>query len=274
MRLLSNEEGNEVISNSLKNNDLFFAGRVGISEIEACSLYDSGNPIPSILKDKLSNIAGIYGDCIDQFCAEYIESIRSCDIQIYWNLDSIKNHQNKVFKKHCIHSTFVENRSIEPFYFKNPWSLNLQNKKVLVISTFSESITEQYKHKNDIWVNGVLPDFDLITYKPIQSIGNTGPHENWLESLNFMKDEISKLNFDVVLLGCGAYGMPLASHIKNNLKKPSIYIGGGIQILFGIKGKRWDNNSEIVSMYNDYWIRPKKEETPNNFEVAEGGSYW
>lgn len=274
MRLQSNEEGNEIITKSLKNNDLFFAGRVGISEIEACSLYDSGNPIPLVLRNKLCDMAGVYGNCIDEFCTEYIKSIQSCDIQIYWNLDSIITHQNKIFKKYCSHSTFVENRSIEPFYFKIPWSLDLKNKKVLIISPFSESIKEQYKNKDDIWFNKILPDFDLITYKSIQSIGDKGPHQNWVQSLNFMKEEISNLDFDIALLGCGAYGMPLASYIKNNLKKSSIYIGGSIQILFGIKGKRWDNNSEIVSMYNEYWKRPKKEETPDNFAVVEGGTYW
>jgi hypothetical protein len=274
MRLLSNEEGNEVITNSLKANDLFFAGRVGISEIEACGLYDSGIPIPLLLKNKLCNMAGVYGNCIDEFCTEYIKSIQSCDIQIYWKLDTITNHQNNIFKKYCSCSTFVENRSIEPFYFKTPWSLNLENKKVLVISPFSESIKEQYKHKNNIWANKVLPDFNLLTYKSIQSIGNTGPHHNWIQSLDVMKEEVSKLDFDVALLGCGAYGMPLASHIKNNLKKTSIYIGGSTQILFGIKGKRWDVHSEVSSLYNDYWIRPKKEETPDKFEVVEGGTYW
>jgi hypothetical protein len=114
----------------------------------------------------------------------------------------------------------------------------------------------------------------LITYKNIQSIGDSGPHSSWLESLEFMKSEISDIDFDIALLGCGGYGMPLASFIKNELNKPSIYIGGGLQILFGIKGDRWDNHEDVGKFYNSYWSRPLQTERPDAANSVEGGCYW
>ena len=72
-----------------------------------------------------------------------------------------------------------------------------------------------------------------------------------MESLESMKNDIYKLDYDIALLGCGAYGMPLGHFIKSVMKKTSIYIGGGLQILFGIKGSRWDNHETISKLYNE-----------------------
>lgn len=49
-----------------------------------------------------------------------------------------------------------------------------------------------------------------------------------------MKDEIDKRDYDIALIGCGAYGFPLAAHIKRSGKK-AVHLGGALQLLFGIK---------------------------------------
>ena len=108
----------------------------------------------------------------------------------------------------------------------------------------------------------------------MQSIGNLKPHLSWKESLSVMKSDIEALDFDIALLGCGTYGLPLVDFIRNKLNKSAIYIGGSLQILFGIKGKRWDSHDEISDFYNENWIRPSIEETPKNYKVLEGGCYW
>lgn len=89
-----------------------------------------------------------------------------------------------------------------------------------------------------------------------------------------MKEEISNLNFDIALIGCGAYGLPLGSFIKTKMNKIAIHMGGALQILFGIKGYRWDNHEEISKMYNSFWIRPKDNEKPSMYQNIEGGCYW
>lgn len=54
-----------------------------------------------------------------------------------------------------------------------------------------------------------------------------------------MKKKISTIDFDIASIGCGAYGLPLAGFIMEELHKKAIYMGGGTQWLFGIKGRRW-----------------------------------
>ena len=41
-------------------------------------------------------------------------------------------------------------------------------------------------------------------------------------------------NFDIALIGCGAYGFPLAAFVKG-IGKKAVHIGGPLQLFFGIK---------------------------------------
>jgi hypothetical protein len=99
-----------------------------------------------------------------------------------------------------------------------------------------------------------------------------------------MKSEINKADFDICLIGCGAYGFPLAAHVKRMGKK-AFHIGGSLQLLFGIKGKRWEvndphyelGNDNIIDYYslpNEYWVRPLEEEKPANHSKVEDSCYW
>jgi hypothetical protein len=91
-----------------------------------------------------------------------------------------------------------------------------------------------------------------------------------------MKNDIKKIDFDIALIGCGAYGMPLAAFIKKELNKQAIHMGGCLQLLFGIKGKRWETDSFKWDkiLYNDAWVRPTDDLKPSNYKKVEDGCYW
>jgi hypothetical protein len=88
-----------------------------------------------------------------------------------------------------------------------------------------------------------------------------------------MKDEVAAKQFDVAIIGCGAYGFPLAAHVKR-LGKQAVHLGGATQILFGIRGNRWDKHPAISSLYNEHWVRPDVTEKPSGAEKVEGACYW
>ena len=91
-----------------------------------------------------------------------------------------------------------------------------------------------------------------------------------------MYKEAMKLDFDIAILGCGAYGLPLAAKIKQ-AGKQAIHLGGVTQILFGIKGKRWEEMEDyryIKNLMNDAWVYPNVQDTPKNAKIVEGGCYW
>lgn len=166
-----------------------------------------------------------------------------------------------------------------PFAWENPWTSVLKGKRVLIVHPFTESIKRQYEHRDKLFKNqDVLPEFEeLILVKAIQSIAGNGTNtgfRNWFEALKFMEDEIDCHNYDVALIGCGAYGMPLAAHCKRK-GKIAIHMASWVQMLFGIYGQRWAvDQPEYVSFINEYWVRPLESEKPKNAEKVENGAYW
>ena len=79
--------------------------------------------------------------------------------------------------------------------------------------------------------------------------------------INAMKDVdmlvVWNLYFEEYYIGCGAYGLPLTSMLKASGKK-AIHLGGATQILFGIKGKRWDHEATydyVRNFYNENWVK-------------------
>jgi hypothetical protein len=163
------------------------------------------------------------------------------------------------------------------FLHAHPWTTALKGKKVLVVHPFAKSIESQYTIKDKIFTGiHALPDFDLVTYKAVQSIAGNKPRgfDNWFQALDLMKSDIAKTDFDVAILGCGAYGMPLAAFIKRDLKRKAIHLGGNTQILFGIKGSRWENDPTFSHIFNPYWSKPLTEETPSGHETIDSNCYW
>ena len=88
-----------------------------------------------------------------------------------------------------------------------------------------------------------------------------------------MCNDISKIEFDIALLGCGGYGLPLCNYIKTKLGKSAIYIGGGLQLLFGVTGSRWDTHP-IIGKFKCNFIRPSENERCRNLRTIENGCYW
>jgi hypothetical protein len=100
------------------------------------------------------------------------------------------------------------------------------------------------------------------------------PHSGWKESYEIMRDDISKLDFDIALIGCASYSQPLVNFIYKDMNKTAMNIAGGLPLFFGILGKRWKNDSFIKNVNLEYWIRPSIEEQPKNYHLIEGGCYW
>lgn len=181
---------------------------------------------------------------------------------------------------------FVPLYFYDSFLFDNPWSKALYGKKVLVIHPFAELIEKQYKNRERLFSNpDVLPSFTLKTLAAIQSLGgDANGFSDWFEALDWMKKEMDQIDYDIVLIGCGAYGFPLAAHAKRMGKK-AVHLGGSLQLLFGIKGNRWENPNYGVKewglpfgcyckLINNYWIKPDEKYKSKNSKNVEGNCYW
>lgn len=268
---LSPEDSNRFIKDKIKENRPFMVSRIGLGGESAVSaLTLSRMDIPQHVLGWFYLIAGFYGkNSFDRYASLYLNACETSDVHAYWHHNGFIEIENFLVPDN---KTFIEPTSLESFRFENPWSVELANKKVLIISPFKKTIDSQLLVKDKIWQNsGIIPDAEWLTYKSVQSIGGKGPHSDWYESFDIMCDDISKIDFDIALLGCGAYGLPLCDYIKNTLNKSSIYIGGALQLYFGIKGKRWDNSPDVTKFYNEFWVRPSEEEKPESWEIIKGG---
>ncbi len=195
------------------------------------------------------------------------------DMLAYWKTFMQDYLINNVCRKD-IYITHLSN--LEPFCFENPWTMALKGKKVLVIHPFANSIKSQYENRKLLFDNeNILPEFELNVLKAVQTIAyeKDDRFDDWFQALEYMYNEAMKFEFDVAIIGCGAYGFPLAAKLKKE-GKVAIHLGGMTQLLFGIKGKRWDNDPVVSKLYNEYWIRPHDSDTPVRANMIEGGCYW
>lgn len=303
--IFDRQESNDLIYQLLNENKPIMISRFGTTEINTINNYQTVNARkPYFIKcfdyitDKthtpwwntshfeiMSVYSGIFPanrDTAEKFSIRSLSDIPLIDLlgchQYY---EKFMPLSNKLIQ--------VQLEMLYPFFVDHPWTRVLKGKKVLVIHPFEETIRLQYEKRNKLFENpDVLPDFELLTYKAVQSVaGNKVPYQSWFEALKKMEDDISLIDFDYALIGCGAYGMPLAAYIKRMGKK-AIHIGGGLQLMFGILGNRWTRQYEKVwnyrpgivintnykVLFNDYWIYPVEKDTPINSYKVEDNCYW
>jgi hypothetical protein len=205
-----------------------------------------------------------------QFSIRILEDLPLIDI-LGSSLPGVEVRMRRYFPQ----AQIVPLPDLEPYYHAEPWSQALSEKKVLVIHPFQKSIQNQYSRRRRLFQNpAVLPEFELLTLKAVQSIaGNPVAFNSWFDALDWMCAQIAMIDFDVAIIGAGAYGLPLAAFIKRSGKK-AIHLGGPTQILFGIRGHRWDQWPFFQQLYNEYWVRPLPEEVPDHYQMVEAGCYW
>ncbi len=165
---------------------------------------------------------------------------------------------------------------LEPYYHERPWSRVLRDRVVLVVHPQADLIRQQYARRTELFPGrDVLPPFELKTLAAVMSHGGTRPpFPDWFAALDAMTDAIARQTFDVAIIGAGAYGFPLAAAVKR-MGRQSVHLGGATQMLFGIRGRRWDNIPFFQQLVNDAWVHPDPSDKPPRWrEMEEGGSYW
>jgi hypothetical protein len=212
---------------------------------------------------------------LERFSELILESGANADLLAMWHL----NMEDFIIEEFAPDADLTFLFRLEPWLApKRPWTAALAGKKVLVIHPFERTIQEQYKKRELIFPNSdILPAFELRTLKAVQTLCGEEDERfaTWFDALDYMYEKVMQIDFDVAVIGCGAYGMPLASMLKN-AGKQAIHLGGATQLLFGIKGYRWENNypTKIATFFNDAWTRALAEETPKNAGTVEKGCYW
>lgn len=285
-------ETHEYIRNKIQSGDPFWVGRMGFVEMNLLRQVIEHRMIPMIdhrddAAKQLCYNAGFFPndlELIERYADLVLADSAFIDMQGYWEL----------YMEDYIHKKYQRNTVVgglpwlEPWQVSGdgkmgmkPWSAELENRNVLVIHPFAKSIQRQYENNREkifskhYQAEDILPEFHLKTLQAVQTIAGVKDDrfKNWFEALDWMEDECKKIEFDIAIVGCGAYGYNLAAEIKR-MGKQVIHLGGATQVLFGIIGRRWEKEYKGFDLINEYWVRPSNEERVKGGEKIESGCYW
>lgn len=277
-RIHETREDIETIKRALLSDEPCMIARLGSVELQALALVRYF-PLSIFLKKRsfrqIRNNAGFFPvsmKSLKAFYKVYRDAVKEMDLLVRWRVEEL------LFGDWLNKKKYVHIYGFHPFFQpEHPWTFALKGKRILVVHPFADTIESQYKnHRKDLFENEeMLPEFaSLQTVKAVQSIaGNPVGFSTWFEALDWMKTEIDKKDFDIALLGCGAYGVPLAAHIKQ-IGKKAVYMGGVLQMLFGIKGSRFECSKISSPFINEYFVYPDDADRPENADFVEGGCYW
>ena len=280
MPIISAKEGKQALVRAVEDGKPFMAGRFGTTEglalTNCVKTYFKYGIDPERLDQKPLDVlcfnAGFFPNdkqAAWKWCELEAEACK------YVDLLGIMYFVNEswICQKLCSQAALTPNGALGSA--RDHWTHVLEGKKVLVVHPFTDTIAKQYTENREKIFPGAntLPEFDLKCVKAVQTIADAqdSRFKTWFDAIDYMTEEIAKQDFDVCLLGCGAYGFQLAARIKQ-MGKIAVHMGGCLQTMFGIRGSRWDKKYSY--WYNDAWVTASEAEKPKGYEKIEGGCYW
>jgi len=280
------EENAKFMCELFKGNKPFLIGRIGSTELEVLVYYCNTKHIKNNLYEKLERYSGIIGIENNDWENAYLDAISNTDVMAESWFEPLKAYEKVMLDNINKNRYKVLLRNLEPYYVepKYRWSQYLAGKRVAIINSFADICETQTYMSKAIWGNNaesILPHntewIPIQTYFP-NSIaqGNMGWPSNiksWKNAVDYTVQRVLNEGCEVAIIGCGGIGMIIGHELKKHGLQ-CIVMGGATQILFGIKGKRWENHNVISKFFNDAWVFPPDTCKPNNSALIENGCYW
>jgi hypothetical protein len=289
-------EGAREIVHAMRAGIPYAAGKLGTSEFDALYWYTlhrrhkthpTQYPI-HVFRHMVVN-AGLFPpkpETIDQWAEHMLIYVMpSMDMMVEWN--PIAN-EHFFLETYAPQSKRTVLRALEPYYESDPadrYTLAiLEGAKIAIVSPFADTILEQSSKLRAIW--STIPIWNTShTFIPIQTfysplvagngerLGWSARLPDWRAACDDIVEKVKQVGANYVFIGCGALSLPIAAALKH-AGCIAIHTGGATQILFGIKGKRWDSHNIISKFYNDAWVRPATHEIPERANSIENGCYF
>jgi hypothetical protein len=268
----------KAIQKALDTEDGTLIGRNGTIELEQMIFYNPSRG--SVLEMN----AGIFPEeIVPTWRIQSIHATKEADVLCSGWYEPLKEAEQCVLKEWKCKAVEIPLRSLEPYYvpLKERWTNLLRGQKVSVVSSFTETMKSQVDYLDKLFPSEIFPSdirWNWVqTGHPPRLAGgiNEWPShiKDSIEAVDWIVSEVIRQESRFALIGCGGIGMLVANKLKER-GVIAIVLGGAIQVLFGIKGKRWENHSIISQFWNEYWVSPSEAETPVRCSAIEGGCYW
>ena len=156
-----------------------------------------------------------------------------------------------------------------------------KDRNLLIICPFAHVLAERANQEifENVWAKTGKPWFHPASVQSLEFPYGFSP-STWkqyptsLDLLSDLQTQIQQRNFDVALVGAGGLAIPLVAFIKS-LGKIGLDLGGHLQMLFGVIGKRWRHQAEWQQYYfNEFWIDMPNHYQPLEQDVCDNGAYW
>lgn len=282
----------KAIQQCLKENKGLLVGRFGTIELECLLVGKEIRPEQITILERNAGIFPTTPTSISLWQEEYTKAVQQSDFLATGWYAPLEKAEERLLQRFRWEGYPVKLRCLEPYYV-DPcyrWTSELEGQDVCVVSSFADSMEKQVKENREkIWkenhVDSLLPPltrwhFIKTGYSPILAQGRATWMDaldtdvsSWHEAVDKLEANILATGAKVVLLGCGGLAMVLGQRLKAK-GKICIVMGGAIQVLFGIRGKRWEHHSIISHFWNDAWSWPSLDETPAGANEVEGACYW
>ena len=274
---------NLTIKKVIELNEPFFIGRIAGVELQTAYnlLNNNQYELPNNITE-LENNAGIKvvnHASLQEYVNKLLESYDHCTHIAEWE------ETGKVFERTGKGQKLIRQRtpaipkldalSLEPYYFKESWMSAMKGKRILIVHPFITTIQKQIHCLKDLFPCPWFEECTFVFVKPPLTLAGNHENKDWTIHYQRCIDRIKDISdFDIAFVAAGGYGMLIADFIFKEKKKSVIYVGGALQLFFGIIGKRWFENKEIMKLVTDDWIRPDLSEKPNQYTKVERGCYW
>lgn len=237
---------------------------------------------------ELENNAGIHTTSytsLKEYATRLLEAYKACSFIAEWPTEGdVFQHTGmgqEWIARHTPHIPKGSALSLEPYYLDPTketlsWLTALTGKRILILHPFVHTFQRQLAHLSELypgrsWLEGC--EFQFL--RPPLTLAGNHDNKDWKEHYEACVQQLRALPpFDIALVGAGGYGMLLSHTILKERGASVVYVGGALQLFFGVIGKRWFSNKEVMRLVNPHWVRPVKEDQPTAYQKVERGCYW
>jgi hypothetical protein len=229
---------------------------------------------------RLSGIFPARPEFLRRFCDVYAEAVRSLDFVGFVYGRQLDDELFRFHEPAGEPMNYLDqepDRSI-PADESRCWLPLLRGRRVLLAAPFAGLLKERATRETfeAVWQKTGKPWFEPASIDAVEfpyGYART-THQRYATVLDLyaeLRDEVGARAFDVALIAAGPLGVVLAADVKRR-GAAAISLGGHLQVLFGVSGRRWRERPEWRRDYmNDAWIdmparyRPDPAETDSDY---------
>jgi hypothetical protein len=293
-RLMTKREFVDAIGRAVCDGTGYAAGKLGGSE-RAWLLYPlllergltplQRRAFEQSLKHKATGQAGAFpgeGPFLSEFARFYACRLRELDClgvstdSFRVSLDIACAHR---FSNQLIRYIDQEPDRSSPADDERCYLPHFRDKRVLLVCPFADALRARADKKTfeAVWAKTGKRWFYPASVEAVEfpygfARSTQKRYGTCLDLLDEITAKIDGHDYDVALIGAGALGVPIATHVKQR-SKVGLSLGGALQVLFGVIGRRWRTRPSWQRRYfNSAWVDVPPEYRPASGETD--ADYW